>query len=304
MANVFTYDVVILGAGPAGLQAAIHAARKKVSVLVVGKETKSSLYHAHIENYAFLFKGSGEEMLKVGREQAEKFGAAFLEEDILHISQDKSGFTFATEGGQSLNSKTLIIATGTSRHRLGVSGEKDLLGKGVSYCVDCDGHFFKGEDVAVVGNESAAVDGALTMVPIANKVYLISEKVRVSEDLMARLQASNVIVHENNKVKAIEGEQQVTHLLLENEKKLPLSGVFIEIGAKGLLELATTLGVQLDDELRYIRANKQQETNVAGIYAAGDVCGPPWQLAKAVGEGCIAGIEAAKFARTQVSKRH
>jgi thioredoxin reductase (NADPH) len=299
MEKNLNYDVVILGAGPAGLQAAIHAARKKVSVMVVGKETKSSLYNAHIENYAFLFKGTGEEMLKVGREQAEKFGADFLDEDILQISEEASGFNLKTERGFSLRCYALIVATGTSRHRLGVPGEKSLLGKGVSYCVDCDGHFFKGDDVAVIGNESAAVDGALTMVPIAKSVHLIANKIEASEELLAQLRASDIKVHEGAGVKEIAGEHQVAHLSLENGKKIEVSGVFIEIGAKGFLELATSLGVQLDDDMKYIRINKKQETTVAGVYAAGDVCGPPWQLAKAVGEGCVAGIEAANYAKSQ-----
>lgn len=299
MEKNFNYDVVILGAGPAGLQAAIHAARKKVSVMVVGKETKSSLFHAHIENYAFLFKGTGEEMLKVGREQAEKFGADFMEEDILHIREETGGFNLKAEQGASLRCHALIVATGTSRHRLGVPGEKSLLGKGVSYCVDCDGHFFRGDDVAVIGNESAAVDGALTMSPIAKSVHLITNNLQVSKELLEKLRASDVNVHEGAEVESIGGEHQVAYLELTDGKKVDVSGVFIEIGAKGFLELATSLGVQLDDDMKYIRTNKKQETNVAGIYAAGDVCGPPWQLAKAVGEGCIAGLEAATYSKTK-----
>ena len=299
MEKDLNYEVVILGAGPAGLQSAIHAARKKVSVMVVGKETKSSLFHAHIENYAFLFKGTGEEMLKVGREQAEKFGADFMEEDILNILEDAEGFILKTERGASLRCQALIVATGTSRHRLGVPGEKSLLGKGVSYCVDCDGHFFKGDDVAVIGNESAAVDGALTMAPIANSVHLITSDLQVPRELLEKLNNSDVKIHEKLGVKAIGGEQQVTHLELENGDKVEVAGVFIEIGAKGFLELALSLGVQLDEDMKYINVNKKQETNVAGIYAAGDVCGPPWQLAKAVGEGCVAGIEAAKYSKSK-----
>ena len=292
-----TSDVVILGSGPAGLQAAIHAARKKVSVLVVGKETKSSMYHAHIENYAFLFKATGDEMLKVGIEQAKQFGAGFLEEDITQISQNDPGFSLTTESGGIVHCRAFIIATGTSRNKLNVPGEKEFFGKGVSYCVDCDGNFYKGEDVAVVGSESAAVDGALTLTEIADSVHLVCDTLQVSDGLARKLAESTVRVHEGVGVKAILGESGVTHLLLGDESRLPVSGVFVELGAKGLMAISASLGIRLDDEMKYIRTNKKQETNMPGIYAAGDICGPPWQLAKAVGEGCIAGIEAAAYAK-------
>ena len=132
------YDVIILGTGPAGLQAAIHAARKKASVLVLGKETKSSLFHAHVENFCCLFNVSGEDMLDVGRQQVANFGAQMLEEDVLKVGFEGSLFKVDTESGQELDCKTLIIATGTARNKLGVAGEKEYLGRGVSYCVECD----------------------------------------------------------------------------------------------------------------------------------------------------------------------
>ncbi|MGD9079048.1 MAG: FAD-dependent oxidoreductase [Desulfobacterales bacterium] len=214
------YDVIILGTGPAGLQAAIHAARKKVSVLVLGKETKSSLFHAHVENFCCIFNITGEEMLNVGRQQAANFGADLLDEDVLSILPDGQQFKIISESGTELICRSLIVATGTARNKLGAPGEKEFLGRGVSYCVECDANFFKGEDV-----------------------------------------------------------------------------VFIELGARGVMELATHIGIQFDDEMKYIATNKKMETNVPGVFAAGDICGPPWQMAKAVGEGCVAGIAAATYAK-------
>ena len=299
MTDQTVFDVVILGTGPAGLQAAIHAARKKVSVLVLGKETKSSLFHAHIENFCCLFKISGEEILNVGRQQAAGFGAKFSEEDVLQIEPHAAGYALHVESGGRIICHALIIATGTQRNRLGVPGEKKLLGKGVSYCVDCDGNFYKNEDVALVGDESAAVDGALTMVEIARRVHLLCDKLTVSDSLKTKLDQSPVDVHLGIKVKAIIGDNQVEGVQLQDDSIIPATGVFIEQGAKGLMELATTLGILLDDEMRYIQTDKQQSTNIPGIFAAGDVCGPPWQMAKAVGEGCVAGINAANFAKRQ-----
>ena len=297
MLETKNYDVVILGSGPAGLQAAIHAARKKVSVLLLGKETKSSLFHAHVENFCCLFNVKGEDMLQVGRQQAESFGTEVLEEDVLGVSPAGPVFKIVAESGQELQTSSLIIATGTTRNKLGVAGEKELLGRGVSYCVECDANFYKGEDVAVVGSASAAVSGALTLLDYAATVHLISDKLEVTDGLGKQLQDSAVIIHEGRRVKEIVGRNSVESIVLQEGSTIPVNGVFIELGAKGVMELATHLGVQLDDQMKYIQTNKQMETNVPGVFAAGDICGPPWQMAKAVGEGCVAGIGAASYAR-------
>ena len=292
-----TYDVIILGTGPAGLQAAIHAARQKVSVLVLGKETSSSLFHAHVENFCCIFNITGKEMLNVGRQQAVNFGADMLEEDVLNVLPEGPHFKVISESDTELHCQSLIVATGTARNKLRAPGEKEFLGRGVSYCVECDANFFKGEDVAVVGGASAAVGGALTLLDYAKTVYLIYEKLEVTDALAAELKNSSVRVHENGKIKEISGDTGVKEIFLTDETRLAVTGVFIELGARGVMELAAHIGIRLDDEMKYIDTNKKMETNVPGVFAAGDICGPPWQMAKAVGEGCIAGIEAAKYAK-------
>jgi thioredoxin reductase (NADPH) len=291
------YDVIILGTGPAGLQAAIHAARKKVSVLVMGKETKSSLFHAHVENFCCIFNITGEEILNVGRQQAANFGADLLEEDVLNILPDGQQFKIISESGTELHTKSLIVATGTARNKLGVAGEKDFLGRGVSYCVECDANFFKGEDVAVVGGASAAAGGALTLLDYAKTVNLIYEQLDVTDTLATELKKSNVVIHADAKVQEISGDTGVKEIILADGSKIAVTGVFIELGARGVMELAAHIGIQFDDEMKYIDTNKKMETNVPGVFAAGDICGPPWQMAKAVGEGCVAGIAAATYAK-------
>jgi thioredoxin reductase (NADPH) len=292
------YEVIILGTGPAGLQAAIHAARAKVSVLVMGREYKSSLYKAHVENYCCLSGVSGESLLQQGIQQAKESGAVFLHEDVIKTSQQDDGFVIDTESNRSLSTRALILAMGITRNKLGIPGETALLGKGVSYCVDCDANFYKGEKVAVVGDESAAVSGALTLLLYASEVHLVAESLQVSERLAELIKASAVRLHEGRKAREIIGSNQVDGLLMDNEQRLDVSGVFIETGAKGAIELAATLGVTLDDEhFQYIMTDKKQQTNIKGLYAAGDICGPPWQMAKAVGEGCVAGISAAKYVK-------
>ncbi len=293
-----SYEVIILGTGPAGLQAAIHAARAKVSVLVMGRRPKSSLFRAHLENYCCLAKVSGQDLLEEGRRQAEASGAEFLEEDVVETSAEDGWYAVTTESGRRITCRALVLAMGVSRNKLGVPGEKELLGKGVSYCVDCDAGFYKGEVVAVAGCESAAVSGALTLLFYASEVHLVCPELAVSETLAEKLRESAIKLHEGRKVKQIKGENAVEALVLDDGSILPVAGVFIEQGAKGAVELAATLGVALDPEkFQYVVTDKKQATNLPGVFAAGDICGPPWQVAKAVGEGCVAGLEAASYAK-------
>ncbi|WP_448872699.1 NAD(P)/FAD-dependent oxidoreductase [Desulfobulbus propionicus] len=292
------YDVVIIGAGPAGIQAAIHASRKKTSVLVLGRIENSALYGAHIENYAFVAGVTlGADLLSTGLRQAQSFGAEWSPEDVLKLNQEDDLFQFELESGRMVTGRTAIFAMGVSKKKLGVPGEKDLVGRGVSYCVDCDANFYRGATVAVTGDRSAAVDGALTLLEYAAKVYLIADELNVSQELLERLKASKV-EWVRSSVEQIEGDRVVSSIRLTNGTAMEAEGIFIELGSKGALELATQIGVQLDSEsFKYIQVNRKQETNLPGIYAAGDIVGPPYQMAKAVGEGCVAGMEAATYAR-------
>lgn len=297
-------DVVIVGAGPAGLQAAVHAARKKASVIVYGKGTGSSINGAHVENYLCVDGVTdGAEMLAVGRDQVKRFGAEIREEDVLKIEMKDDGlFDIHTERSQ-VQTRTVILATGTARKKLKVPGEKEFAGRGVSYCVDCDANFFRNAPVSVVGNGSAAVDGALTLLGYTPEVFLVSQQLDISPELAKKLKSSAVKRRDGVWVEKIEGENGVESLVLSDGSTLAVEGVFIELGAKGAIELAINLGVLLDtDTMTHIDTNKRQETNVAGIYAAGDIAGQPYQMAKAVGEGCVAGWEAANYANHL--KRH
>jgi thioredoxin reductase (NADPH) len=292
------YDVIILGSGPAGLQAAIHAVRAKVSVLVMGKPAKSSLHRAHIENYCCMEKTAGEDLLQQGIQQAEAAGTNFMYEDVIEVSQEDQWFIVRNESGKDLRCRALILAMGISRNKLRVPGEKELLGRGVSYCVDCDGGFFRNEPVSVVGNESAAASGALTMTFYASHVHLVCDQLEISEALAYQLSESEITIHEGRKVTEITGQEQVEGVVLDDGTRLEVKGVFIELGAKGAIELASALGVAMDPESpQYIATDKKQRTNIAGVLAAGDICGLPWQLAKAIGEGCVAGLEAAAYAK-------
>jgi thioredoxin reductase (NADPH) len=291
-------DVLIMGAGPAGLQAAVHAVRKKTSVVIIGKPENSAIYKAHVENYLCLDGVvDGSEMVTVGIAQATRFGAELVQEDILHVETAENGFLVRSET-QEFKALSLIIAIGTSKKKLKVPGEKSLIGKGVSYCVDCDCNFYRNARVAVVGNGSAAVDGAMTLTNYASDVTLVAKELQVTDELKKRLAESSVVVQDGLWAKEITGDTAVTGLVLDDDSTLDVDGVFVELGAKGPMELATSIGVQLDMEtFSYIDTNKKMETNIPGVYAAGDIAGQPFQVAKAVGDGCTAGWFAANYVK-------
>jgi thioredoxin reductase (NADPH) len=135
------------------------------------------------------------------------------------------------------------------------------------------------------------------MLNYARSVHLVCDRLEVAPALEGELRRSAVVIHAGAKVASISGTEAVEGLVLQDGARLPVQGVFVELGAKGVMELAGLLGVQLDDEMKHIQTNKKMETSVPGIYAAGDITGPPWQVAKAVGEGCVAGLEAAAYAK-------
>lgn len=297
-------DIAIIGSGPAGIQAAIHAARKKAGTVVFGKSSQSSLEWAHVENYCCM-KGvsQGREMLAEGKIQAGRFGVRFIEEDITAIRKNGRLFELSTESGASVSAKSIIFGLGIKRHTLNVKGEKEYYGKGVSYCVECDANFYRGKRVAVTGNGSAAASGAVLLTAYAAEVTLISEKLDVNEKLRLQLESSGVKVLDGKKIAEILGDgKKMSGLALADGAALTADGVFIELGAKGAMELAVQLDVELEgDKFEFIRTDKKQRTNVAGIYAAGDICGAPFQLAKAIGEGCVAGINAADFVKSNTA---
>jgi len=295
--NIADYEVVILGTGPAGLQAAIHAARAKVSVLVLGRFENSSIVGAHIENYCCMPYITGDELLKNGIEQARKSGAEFIEEDVIETALDGEFVVLKSESGKTIRTRSLIFTIGVTRNTLNVPGETDFRGYGVSYCVDCDANFYKEKPVVITGNGSAAVSGALTLSSYSDTVYLVSEKINVDSKLSQQLAESKVKVIEGEKIVSISGDKNVESVKLSNNTEVKADGIFIELGAKGAMELAGFLGIEMDENFKHIAVNRKQETSVPGIYAAGDICGPPWQIAKAVGEGCVAGLEAAKYVK-------
>lgn len=288
-------DVVIIGSGPAGVQAAIHASRRKVSVLVAGKAAASAAAGTEMDNYFGTGRVSGDVLIAEGVRQAESTGAVFLGQNVISASREGDAFRLGLEDGTVVTSRSVIIATGISRKKLGIPGEKELFGKGVSYCAVCDCNFYRGRRAVIVGNESEAAVSAEMMTGYASETSWVAWDVQANPVLVAKAEAAGVRMY-RSKPKAILGEGKVESLELEDGTLIPTDGVFIELGARSSADLAMDLDVmpEMDDT---IKVDCDCATGVPGVYACGDVTGRPWQVAKAVGQGCVAGTNAAAYAK-------
>jgi thioredoxin reductase (NADPH) len=290
-------DVLIIGSGPAGLQASIYAIRRKLKVIVLGKLKQSSLCCTKIENLSVI-DGilDGSDILEHSKKKAEALGIIFLNEDAIEIEK-KDRFVVRTENNSTISTMTIVIATGIKRNKLGVKGEIDFIGKGVAYCADCDAPFFKDKKVVVVGCGSAAAKAALLVKEYTNKIHLVCEQIDFGENLKRMVEKADVETLEGLTLSEISGDSHVTGIVLSNGEKKDADGVLIELGARGAFELTISLNVEMDEK-NHILVNRKQMTNVPGVFAAGDICGAPYQVAKALGEGCVAGINAAEYVRS------
>ena len=288
-------DVLVIGSGPAGIQAAIHASRRKVSVVVAGRPSASAAAGTEMDNYFGTGLVSGDRLIEEGIRQAESTGAVFSGQNVISSSRDGEAFRFVLEDGTEVVSKAVVIATGISRKKLGISGEKELFGKGVSYCAVCDCNFYKGRRAVIVGNESEAATSAEMMTGYASETSWVAWDVQASPVLVEKAEAAGVRLY-GSKPRAIVGETKVEALELEDGTTIPTDGVFIELGARSAADIAMDLDVmpEMDDT---IKVGTDCATEVPGVYACGDVTGKPWQVAKAVGQGCVAGTNAAAFVK-------
>lgn len=293
------YDVMIVGGGPAGISASIYAVRRHIKTLIVEKLQTGGqmLLTADIENYPGVGLISGVDLSARMEEHCKKLGVEFTSDEILRIEKDKGGFNIQGRSN-SYESKAVIVATGGSHKHLDVKGEEDFQGKGISYCATCDAPFFSGKSVAVVGGGNSAVTDALYLADIAKEVHLIHRKdvLRAEEAKIAELDKIGVKIHLNSSVEEIGGEQTVGYVTVKDIagdtiSKLDVDGVFISIGNIPVSEFAKDMGVKLDAN-GYIVVDRVMQTNVLGVFAAGDVTGGVLQIATAIGEGCAAGLSA------------
>jgi len=297
--------VIIIGSGPAGLTAGIYTARAGLSpLLFTGPEIGGQVsITMEVENYPGFPEGiTGPELVERMQKQAERFGCRVVVDTVSEVKLDERPFVVRTQLGNEYRCKAMIVATGAIARRLGVPGEAELVGRGVSYCATCDGFFFRGKEVAVVGGGDSAIEEALFLTKFANKVRVIHrrDRLRAGPALQQRAFKNEKIEFIwNSVVTAINGEQKVTSLTLKNVKtgevsELPTDGVFIYIGHIPNSQLFQ--GQLAMDEQGYVITDELMRTSVPGVYAAGEVQDKRFrQVATSVGQGCAAALEVEKF---------
>lgn len=273
------YDLIIIGSGPAGLSAAIYAQRARLETLVIEKNGISGgqvLTTYEVDNYPALPGIGGFELGTKMREHADKLGTSFVDGEVETIQLDGDYKKVVTDN-QTYTTKTVIIATGASHAKLGVAGEEELLGMGVSYCATCDGAFFRGKTVAVVGGGDVAIEDAIFLARFCEKVYVIHrrDELRAAKILQDSLfELPNVEILWDTIVTNINGEEQVESLSIENKKtnektELKVQGIFVAVGIHPNTEkVKDAIAV---DKGGYIIADETCATNIEGIYACGDV---------------------------------
>jgi len=298
-------NVVIIGSGPAGLTAAIYTARANLSPLLIeGWQSGGQLTTTtEVENYPGFAKGiMGPELMKDMRAQAGRFGTEFLTGDVTAVNLAQRPFTLTIDGERTTQAQTVIIATGASAIPIGLKNEARLTGHGVSTCATCDGFFFKGKELIVVGGGDSALEEANFLTKFGTKVSVVHrrDKLRASKIMQDRAMHNEKITFIwNSVVEDILGTDVVTGARLKNVvtgklSEIPCAGVFVAIGHR---PNTTLFAGQIEmDEKGYIRTHSGTATNVPGVFAAGDVQDSTYrQAVTAAGSGCMAAIDAERF---------
>lgn len=283
-------DLLILGYGPAGISAALYALRSKLSVQLVGKDV-GSLAKAHlIENYYGLETPiSGEALCEIGKKQALALGAKIDDGEVTDLFFDGNEFVATTSAGAEFRGKACIMATGAARQKQPLPRMAEMEGHGVSYCAVCDAFFYREKKVAVLGSGEYALHEASELLPVVGSVTLLTN----GAELTAAFPESIKI--ESRKLKSLVGEESFTGVAFEDGSEESFDGLFVALGSASATDLAKKAGAAFEEGR--LSLDKDFQTTIPGLYAAGDCTGGTLQIAVAVGEGAVAGLAAIKFLR-------
>ena len=303
MSEIKEYQIAIVGAGPAGLTAAIYTARAGFSTIVIGNLYESQVAKLGlIENYTGFAKGvEGLELMEAMENQIKANGAEIIYDNVIEIVKNDKNFIIKTDDDETLKAKAVILAMGARHRKMRIPGEEEYYMKGVSYCSVCDGALYQGKPTVIIGYGNGAAKSAIYMANLSSKVYLICTKKELGADAIyeSRLEGKeNLEIHYSSRVTKISGEEFVSSVTYKEggkESDIKVEGVFIEYGSVPNTLLANQLGIEVDDRGFIVTKIETLETNIPGVYAAGDVCGRIKQIATAVGDGCIAATNAQNY---------
>ena len=283
------FDVIVCGKGPAGIQAAVYIKRSNLSVLVIGKDGGALAKTDKIANYYGFGLITGPQLLEAGIKQAQDLEIEIKTEEITGLSYGMEGYTVNTTVGQ-YEAKSIILATGSPRASLPILGLKELEGKGVSYCAICDAFFYRKKIVGVLGHGDYAAQEAHELINVAEKVIVFTHGLEPEGHFDPRVEFVKT------KVTSINGEQKIQSVSLADGSQVEIAGLFVALGSASAVDLALKLGALV--EKNKISVDEKKATNVPGLFAAGDCTPGLMQISKAVGDGCVAGLEAIAYVRS------
>ena len=299
-------DLLIIGSGPAGLSASLYAKRANLDVLLVEKEylgTGQIAESRQVDNYIGLVGKSGYELGEAFRQDAEKLGVEFYEAEAIKLTRKHDVWITEFDNGETIESSAIIYAAGASHKKLGVSGEEEFSGNGVSFCALCDGAFYQDKTVAVIGGGDTALDNAIYLSDIAQKVYLIHrrDEFRGSEKHVEIVKAqANIETVLSANLTEIVGDGQVEAVILDNGDRIAVDGVFIAVGMNPQSELLNDI-VAVDD-YGYVVADETGETKASGLFVAGDVRRKKLhQVVTAVADGANAAVSAVEYLKNKAT---
>jgi len=290
-----TYDLIVLGGGPTAIGCAIYAARFAMDVLVIGKIFGGLIATTHIvENYPAITSISGQGLMDMFKDHMDSLNIPYISDEIRSIDKIDDHFELHSFF-QKFKAHTICIATGSERRKLGIPGEEEFAGRGVSYCATCDGPFYKDKVVCVIGGSDSAAKEALFLTQNAKKVYIVyrGEEIRAEPINKKRVYDNDKIeIIKNTNIIEIKGDNSVNSVIFDNGDEFAIDGVFIEVGSIPNSDLAKQIGVKTNEKGEII-INRKSETIIPGIYAAGDVADAPFKQAiTGVAEGVIAAYSA------------
>lgn len=286
------YDCIVIGKGPAGITASIYMKRSNLNCLVIGKSESALMKTNRIENYyGFPDSISGKELFFYGTKQAENLKIEMKEEEVISIEM-RENFIVKTRDNE-YEGKTILIATGTGRKVPSIKGIKQFEGKGISYCAICDSFFYRNKNVAVLGSGDYAMHEAEVLKPVAKSVVLITNGKKTVQN------RNNSFEEIETPIEEIMGESTVSEVRFIDGTNLKVEGIFVAEGIASSSDFARKLGIVLDETGKNIKVNQNMETNIPGVYAAGDCTGGILQISKAVYEGTVAGLSVSKKMREQ-----
>ena len=283
------YDVIIVGAGPAGISASLYTQRANLKTLIIYQENSALDKAKNIQNYYGFEEGiSGKELFEKGIKQAQNLGVKLVKDEIVRIEKKEEIF-LVNSIKEDYKSKVVILATGNKKTRPNIKGIEEFEGKGISYCAICDGFFYKNKNVAVVGSGNYAILETMELIGVAKNITILTNGKELPE-----YRAENVDLN-SKEIKQIQGDKKVEEIEFKDNSKLKVDGIFIAEGVAGSTDFAQKLGAMTNKN--NILVNENMQTTIKGLYACGDCTGGLLQVSKAVYEGAKAGIEIINYLR-------